>query len=341
MSEALLSVEGLTKRFPVRRSLAATVRRAPRAQVLALDEVSIDVRRGETVGVVGESGSGKSTLAKCIVRLVEPDGGTITFDGDRVEGGERAALRRFRRRVQMIYQDPYSSLNPRMTVGAAIGEPARVHRLVDRAGQDAYVRNLLARVGLQAGDAERRPRELSGGQRQRVAIARALAVAPEVLIADEAVSALDVSMQGQILSLFEELQSDLGLGMVLISHQLAVVARLARRVSVMYLGRIVESGSVEQVFRDSRHPYTQALLLAHPSIQINRQDFKIAVRGEPPSPLALPTGCRFRTRCPMAVAVCSEIEPPPVEVAAGHISRCHVLAPSAADGGPVSRDGVA
>lgn len=332
MTDALLSVEGLTKHFPVRRSVGETARRAERLRVTALDDVSLDVARGETVAVVGESGSGKSTLAKCIVRLVEPDAGSIIFDGGHMEHADRRTLRRFQRRVQMVYQDPYSSLNPQMTIGAALGEPPRVHKLVKRRAEAALVRDLLIRVGLQAGDAKRRPRELSGGQRQRVAIARALSVSPDVLIADEAVSALDVSMQGQILNLLEDLQEELGLGMIFISHQLAVVAQLARRVSVMYLGRVVESGTVEQIFQASRHPYTQGLLRAHPSIEDKQVAISAAVAGEPPSPLSLPKGCRFRTRCPLAETICAEVEPLPVEVAPGHVSRCHVLAPSGGQG---------
>jgi oligopeptide transport system ATP-binding protein len=331
MSVSLLAADGLSKAFPVRRSFAGAVARQERLRVVALDDVSVDVAPGETVAVVGESGSGKSTLAKCIVRLIEPDSGTITFNGSKVQGAKREGLRRFRRAVQMVYQDPYSSLNPRMTIGAAISEPARVHGLVPQHRLDEHVRELLFRVGLQAGDAKRRPRELSGGQRQRVAIARALSLSPKVLIADEATSALDVSMQGQILNLFDDLQRDLGLGMILISHQLAVVARLAQRVFVMYLGRVVESGTVEQIFDDSHHPYTQGLLRAHPSIEISRRTLKLAVSGEPPSPLALPSGCRFRTRCPLAQPICSQVEPPPVEVRPGHVSRCHVLAPKPAN----------
>ena len=322
----MLVADHLVKTFPVRRSLGDLVQRRPCARLVALDDVSISLRRGQVLGVVGESGSGKSTLAYCLVRLHNTDRGTIRL-GEHDLGASRGdALRRLRRQIQLIYQDPYSSLNPRLTVGRAIAEPARVHRLVERGGEDALVGDLLERVGLRRQDAARYPRQLSGGQRQRVAIARALALNPEILIADEAVSALDVSVQAQILNLLSELQTDLDLGIIFITHQLAVLSHLATDIVVMYLGRIVESGTAQSVFGNSHHPYTIGLLEAQPS-RHGRAARTPALQGELPSPLEIPSGCRFRTRCKLAQDICREVDPPPVEVAPGHFSRCHVLAP--------------
>jgi oligopeptide/dipeptide ABC transporter ATP-binding protein len=289
-----------------------------------LDGVSASVRHHRTLGIVGESGSGKSTLAKSIVRLIEPDGGSIRFHGKDVLGAGRDELRHFRRLVQIVYQDPYSSLNPRLTVGTAILEPARVHGLVDKAGEKRRLAELLDQVGLAQRLGDRRPRALSGGQRQRVAIARALATEPEVLIADEVVSALDVSIQAQVLNLLTEMQRELGMTMIFISHNLPVVGHIADDVAVMYLGRIVEYGPTAEVFARPAHPYTAALLAAQPS-RGRRLREKVAVKGEIPSPLNIPKGCRFRTRCPLAQPVCQEIDPPRVDVSPSHGSWCHVL----------------
>jgi oligopeptide/dipeptide ABC transporter ATP-binding protein len=324
----ILEVRDLVKRYAGRRSVPAAARRQPPPLLVALDEVSLALDRKETLGIVGESGSGKSTLAHCLVRLVEPDRGEVRLDGVDVLTADRNELRRVRRRIQLVYQDPYSSLNPRLTVGAAIGEPARVHDLVDRSAQAAFVAELLERVGLSPADAHRRPRQLSGGQRQRVAIARALAVRPEILVADEPVSALDVSIQAQILGVFEQLTNELDLAMILISHDLAIIAHLAERVAVMYLGRIVETGPTRELFANPRHPYTAALIAAHPRIGRRAERRRPALRGELPSPFDIPSGCRFRTRCPLAAPICEDVDPPPVEVAPGHVSRCHVLAPA-------------
>jgi oligopeptide/dipeptide ABC transporter ATP-binding protein len=290
----------------------------------ALDAVSLSLNSNEVLGIVGESGSGKTTLARCIVRLETPDSGSVIFDGQDVLAVSGAALRRIRRDVQMVYQDPYTSLNPRMSVREAISEPALVHGLIDKDETDRLVRELLDRVGLPNAAAHLRPRALSGGQRQRVAIARALALRPRIIIADEAVSALDVSIQAQILNLFADLIRELGLGMIFISHQLSVIAQLSDRVAIMYLGRIVETGRTADVFAHPRHPYTAALLKAHPSIDTVKPA-EPALKGEIPSPYAIPRGCRFNTRCPFVEDRCREIDPSAEAIAADHWAWCHVL----------------
>ncbi len=266
MSEAagLLRVEDLCKGFGLRRTLAERVSRTRTEPVLAVDKVSLEVRRGEILGLAGESGSGKTTLARCLIRLVEPDSGTIELDGVDVRQAGGAGLRELRRRMQMVFQDPYSSLNPRMSVGAALHEAGRVHDRPGSEDREAFVREALERVHLSGRLAKRRPRELSGGQRQRVAIARALAVGPELLIADEAVSALDVSVQAQLLNLFLDLREQLGLSILFVAHQLAVLAEIADRVAIMNRGRIVEIGDAGGVFGDPQDDYTKALLAAHP-----------------------------------------------------------------------------
>jgi peptide/nickel transport system ATP-binding protein len=321
--QLLLDVRDLSKAFSVaRRPLAAIGRAAPR-RLIALDEVSLSVRTHEIVGVVGESGSGKSTLAKCVVRLVEPDHGEVEFRSRDVLSLGGKDLAQARRAMQMIYQDPYSSLNPLMTVGAAIAEPAHFHGLVDRRGQDAHVRAALEVVGLPPALADRRPRELSGGQRQRVAIARAMAVEPQLLLADEAVSALDVSIQAQILNLFAGLRDEHGVAIIFIAHNLSVVARIADRVNVMYLGAVMESGPTADVFAAPGHPYTAALLSAQPGRHRRRHKTKPVLRGEIPSALDMPTGCRFHTRCPLAQDVCRNVPPAQVDLGNGRTARCH------------------
>jgi ABC-type glutathione transport system ATPase component len=260
----LLVIDGLVKEFGMRRSLAEKLARAEPDVHRAVDHVSLTLRRGEILGLAGGSGSGKTTLARCVIRLVEPDAGTVTLDGTNVLAARGAALREMRRRMQMVFQDPYSSLNPRMTVGGALLEAGRVHHRPGSEHGDAFVRRQLERVHLSASQAARKPSELSGGQRQRVAVARALAVDPELLIADEAVSALDVSVQAQLLSMFLELRDELGLAILFVAHQLAVIAEVADRVAVMNLGKLVEIGPTAEVFRDPQDDYTKALLAAHP-----------------------------------------------------------------------------
>jgi oligopeptide/dipeptide ABC transporter ATP-binding protein len=329
-SEPILEIEDLRKRFVMARSPLQWARRQPPRVLTAVDGVSLELRRGEVLGVVGESGCGKTTLARCVMRLAEPDEGSIRLDGSDLLALSRSELRGARKRIQMVFQDPYASLNPRMTIGAAIGEAARVHRLVDAGGEQRYVAELLELVGLPASASERLPKALSGGQRQRAVIARALALKPDVLIADEAVSALDVSIQAQILGLLRELTDELGLATLFIAHQLAVIAQISDSVAVMYLGQVVEQGPTASVFRAPRHPYTRALLDAHPDPSVVKRRDAPAVAGDVPSPLQMPSGCRFHTRCPYAEERC--LQPPPLlDVGAGHRARCVVL-PFGSDG---------
>jgi oligopeptide/dipeptide ABC transporter ATP-binding protein len=330
----MLEVSGLTKRFAEKHSVVDRVRRRPPGVLTALDEVDITVESGETLGVVGESGSGKSTLARCILRLHEPDSGSVRFEGRDVLNASPPALRDLRREMQMVYQDPYTSLNPRIRIGSAVAEPALVHGLVERGEDEAYAADLLERVGIRRDSIRRYPHEFSGGQRQRIAIARSLAVRPKLLIADEAVSALDVSIQAQLLSLLEDIRRDLGLTIIFIAHQLAVISRLADRVAIMYLGRVVETGRTGDVFSNPRHPYTEALLEAHPQIDGQRVR-KPRVRTESSSPYSIPSGCRFHPRCPIAIDRCRTEDPAAEEVApsgSGHYSACHVMAPPLEDG---------
>jgi oligopeptide transport system ATP-binding protein len=333
--DALLSVRNVKRSFAVPRTLAETVRGVPERRLVAVDDVSFDVGRREVLGLVGESGSGKTTIARCLVRLYDPDSGTAMFDGQDLFAARGERLRVLRRRMQLIYQDPYSSLDPLMRVGAAIGEPARVHRLV--AGGRAerqLVEELLVSVGLRPGDGQRYPRELSGGQRQRVAIARALAADPELIIADEAVSALDVSVQAQILNLFADLAEKRQLAMIFVSHQLAVIAQLSQRVAIMYLGRFVEIGNTREVFTAPGHPYTRLLLDAHPVGDTAARNRRPSAHGEMLSLVEIGTGCRFRNRCPRAIKLCSEADPPPVSLGNGHQAWCHLATSPAAGGLP-------
>ena len=322
-TEPLVEVENLSKYFAVRRSLADTVK-GRRTRLVALDNVSFDLQPHQALGIVGESGSGKSTLAKCLVRLEKPDAGRVMFRSRDVGSAGVKELAAIRRAMQLIYQDPYSSLNPLMTAGQAVSEPAIVHGLASR-GRSAvdYAAETLQLVGLSAEIARRRPSQLSGGQRQRVAIARAMAAQPEVLIADEAVSALDVSIQAQILGLFGELRSTQHVAIIFIAHQLNVVAHVADEILVMYLGRIVESGPAATVFSQPRHPYTLALLESQPGPHRRDPRRQPALKGEIPSPLNIPSGCRFRTRCPMVREICAQVDPQPADLGDGHLSWCH------------------
>ncbi len=323
MSEPILSVEDLHKRFPLDRSLGAWARREPTRSVTAVDGVSLSVPRGHVLGIVGESGCGKTTLARCMMRLIDADSGRVMFDGQDLLELARRDLRRVRRRIQMVFQDPYTSLNSRLTIGSAIGEAARVHGVVTNGEEPAYVDQMLELVGLPAATKNQYPNALSGGQRQRAAIARALAVKPEVLIADEAVSALDVSIQAQILNLLRELTDELGLATIFIAHQLAVIAQISDAVAVMYLGQVVEHGPTAEVFHNPQHPYTRGLLAAHP-LPGTRRNAQGAVAGDIPSPVDMPRGCRFHTRCPYCEERC--LTPPPVvEVGSDHHARCVVL----------------
>ncbi len=312
----LVSARGLKKHFPIRQGLLArTV-----GQVRAVDDVDLEVGHREIVGLVGESGSGKSTVGRVLLRLIEPSAGEIRFDGRDLTRLPRAALRPQRRRMQMIFQDPFGSLNPRMTVGEVVAEGLRTHRIATGRAAEERARALLLRVGLGADALRRYPRAFSGGQRQRIAIARALAVEPDFLVADEPVSALDVSIQAEVLNLLLELQREFGLALLFISHDLSVVELIAQRVIVMYLGRIMEVGPSEALFGQPHHPYTAALLGAVPGGRPGRA--RVVLQGEIPSPARPPSGCVFRTRCPHAIAECAQVIPPLRAVGPGHLKAC-------------------
>jgi oligopeptide transport system ATP-binding protein len=319
----LLAVEDLVVEFRKPRALIdlALGRRPP--AVRAVDGVSLAVARGETLGLVGESGSGKTTVARAILGLNRPAAGRVLFQGAATSGFDAAARRRFHRQVQMVFQDPYSSLNPRLPVGAAIAEALSFHRIVEGPAVEAEVRRLLQLVGLGPEMAARRPRGLSGGQRQRVGLARALAVRPELLVLDEPVAALDVSIQAQVLNLLKDLRDGLGLTMLLVAHELGVIRHMADRIAVMYLGQIMEIGTGDEIFGDPRHPYTQSLLKAVPRLQPVKRHRRPVLQGDVPSPLAIPSGCRFRTRCPMAVERCAAEAPAAHLLSPTRRSRCH------------------
>jgi len=300
-----LRAEGLVKHFPVNRGLLGRTR----AVVRAVDGVSLTLQAGQTLAVVGESGCGKSTLARMLLRLIEPDQGRIHLGETELTGLPPERLRRQRGRIQMVFQDPYGSLNPRMTAGDILDEPLRLHTRLSPAERPARVAQLLGRVGLPADAARRWPHEFSGGQRQRLAIARALAADPEVIVCDEPVSALDVSIQAQILNLLADLQRDFGLAYLFISHDLSVVRQVADSIAVMYLGQIVETGPATQVFESPAHPYTRALLRAVPLPDPTRRGPRAILSGDVPSPISPPSGCRFHTRCPHADETCRDTAP--------------------------------
>jgi oligopeptide/dipeptide ABC transporter ATP-binding protein len=294
--------------------------------VRAVDGVSLAVDSREVLGLVGESGSGKTTVGRAILGLYPATVGRILFKGQDLSALRRAALSSFRRKVQMVFQDPYSSLNPRLPIGDAIAEVLRFHRIVPESEIGTEVQRLLGLVGLLPDMAGRRPRSLSGGQRQRVGLARALAVRPDFIVLDEPVAALDVSIQAQILNLLRDLGRELGLTMLLIAHELGVVRQMSHRIAVMYLGQIMELGTAEEIFERPRHPYTQGLLKAAPRLRPVKRQRAAVLQGDIPSPLDIPSGCRFRTRCPIAVARCAE-PPPEVALSVTHMARCHFAAP--------------
>jgi len=317
-SAPLLSVRNLYKRFPVRGSLFSR----QRSQVHAVEDVSFDVKRGHVVGLVGESGSGKTTTGRAVLRLIEPTAGEIVFDGVDLMTLSSAALRPYRRRMQIIFQDPFASLNPRMTVETIIAEGLRVHGLASGQARRARVVELLEQVGLGADHLRKYPHEFSGGQRQRIGIARALAVDPAFIVADEPVSALDVSIQAQVVNLLKDLRERLDLTMLFIAHDLGVVEYLCDEVIVMYLGRVMEVAPAKKLYASPVHPYTQALLSAAPVPDPDAERDRTMLKGETPSPINPPSGCVFRTRCPIATAECAEVVPPLEGVSEGHLKAC-------------------
>ena len=305
MSAPLLEVQALYKSYPVRGGLFS----AKQGEVKAVAGVSLTLKKGETLGLVGESGCGKSTLGRTLMRLEAANSGRVLFEGADVLTADKHQLFALRRKIQMIFQDPYSSLNPRLTVGSIVREPLEVHKIGSREEQNARVRELFVAVGLKPEMIDRYPHEFSGGQRQRVAIARALALNPSLIVADEPVSALDVSVQAQVLNLLVELQKKLGLTYLFISHDLGVVEYLSDRIAIMYLGQIVEEGDRETLFREPKHPYTRALLDAMPIADPRRRRDRAPLQGEAPSPLNPPSGCTFHPRCPYATAACKTTIP--------------------------------
>ncbi|MGB3028073.1 ABC transporter ATP-binding protein [Paradevosia shaoguanensis] len=314
----LLKVEGLTKRFPLRGSLLNRTKR----YVHAVEDVSFSVRRGEVLGLVGESGSGKTTIGRMIMRLTDPTDGRITYAGQDISQLDRKAMLPFRRHIQMVFQDPFSSLNPRATVGKLIAEGMEVHNIGSPGARQLEVARLLQLVGLREDAAQRFPHEFSGGQRQRIVIARALAVNPDFIVADEPVSALDVSVQAQVLNLLQDLKEELGLTMLFISHDLSVVEHFCDRVVVMYLGRIMEIAPRRALYAAPKHPYTEALLSASPVPDPDHKVSRVVIQGDLPSPIDPPSGCVFRTRCRFAQPACAQAVPPLREIAPGHFKSC-------------------
>ena len=320
----VLRVAGLKKYFPVRRGLLQSVA----GHVRAVDGVSFDIQAGETLCLVGESGCGKSTVGKTILRLQEPTAGQIWLGGTEVTTLTEEQMRAHRRQVQMVFQDPYSSLNPRMRVGQIIAEPLENFDIAHGAEKDRQVLALLDKVGLRQDAVERFPFEFSGGQRQRLGIARALALNPRLIVADEPVSALDVSVQAQVLNLLMDLQEEFGLSYLFVSHDLAVVEHIGHRIAVMYLGRIVELAPRERIFAQPQHPYTEALMAAAPIAAPKARNARLVIEGDVPSPINPPPGCHFHTRCPYVEARCRVDAPPLQEIAPGHVVACHLRQPA-------------
>jgi len=320
--ERLLEIKNLKKYFPVK----AGVFRRTVAHVKAVDDISFHINKGETLGLVGESGCGKSTAGRTILRLLEATEGEITFEGQNLLELDKRELREMRKEMQIIFQDPYASLNPRMTVADIVGEPIDIHGLAaNKKERNERVTEILDTVGLGTEYMKRYPHEFSGGQRQRIGVARALAVDPSLIIADEPVSALDVSIQAQVINLMQDLQKDFSLTYLFIAHDLSVVKHISDRVAVMYLGKLVEVADKQKLFDDPKHPYTQSLLSAIPVADPTYKSDRIILEGDVPSPVNPPSGCRFHPRCPYAMEICSEVEPEYKDYGEGHYAACHLL----------------
>jgi len=315
----LLEVKHLKKHFPIKGGVfSKTI-----GYVYAVDDINFTLAKGETLGLVGESGCGKSTTGRTILRLIEPTDGAIYFEGQDITTLDKSAMRALRREMQIIFQDPYASLNPRMTVGSIIGEPLEIHKIAKGSEKEERVVSLLQKVGLRAEDMRKYPHEFSGGQRQRIGIARALALNPKLIVCDEPVSALDVSIQAQVINLLEDLQAEFGLSYLFIAHNLNVVEHISNRVAVMYLGQIVELASDEELYKNPQHPYTEALLSAVPIPDPTAKKKRIILEGDVPSPINPPKGCHFHTRCMYKEKICEEVEPEFKDIGGGHWVACH------------------
>lgn len=315
----LLEVKHLKKHFPIKGGVfSKTI-----GHVYAVDDINFTIAKGETLGLVGESGCGKSTTGRTILRLIEPTDGEVYFEGQNITELDKGAMRALRREMQIIFQDPYASLNPRMTVGSIIGEPLEIHKIAKGSEKEERVASLLQKVGLRAEDMRKYPHEFSGGQRQRIGIARALALNPKLIVCDEPVSALDVSIQAQVINLLGDLQAEFGLSYLFIAHNLNVVEHISNRVAVMYLGQIVELASDEDLYKNPQHPYTEALLSAVPIPDPTVKKKRIILEGDVPSPINPPTGCHFHTRCMYKEKICEEVEPEFKDIGGGHWVACH------------------